>query len=261
MFQKPVFYLSLFAICIFSVTTLHAAPKPPADAVQAGAAANRSMEMNEQGAAALLAKNYSEAEERFRKALVADSGNVTAAYNLAGVYLVLKKEAEAIALLEEYAKKYPADAGFCARLGDAYFAGRQVAEAKPWYEKALAIDPKYAGLAAKLGTIYSLAGDLKQAEKVLLLAVEDQPQDGQLLANLASVFLANGKVDKAISTARRGLQVTTNPELYITLGTAYEASKDSKNALNAFQRALDLGSTREGLKEKVAELGGRASAK
>ena len=76
----------------------------------------------------------------------------------------------------------------------------------------------------------------------------------QLLANLSSVFLATGKTDKAISTAKRGLQVNASPELYITLGNAYELQKDYKNSLIAFERAADLGDKKPELKTKIEQL-------
>jgi tetratricopeptide (TPR) repeat protein len=219
----------------------------------------RSIELNEQGVVAIKAKNSKQAEDLFRQALAADAGNLSAVFNLAGALLVNKKENEAIALLTEYTKNFGLDPGLFVRLGDVYFTAKKLIEAAEAYEKALHIAPNYPGIAPKLGAIYTLLNRSTQAERAFLLAVEQNPKDGQSLSNLAGIFLANGKPDKAISTAKRALQVRPGSELYVTLGTAYEIQKDYKNALIAFQRAVDLGDKREELKKKIEALKQAAS--
>jgi len=237
---------------------LQAAPTPPKQtsptATTVPLGDPRSLELNEQGIAAIKARNLKQAEELFRKAISADAKNITAVFNLAGVLMANKKEKEAIDLLTHYLKDYPEDPGMWVRLGDAWFASKNIKEAAKAYEKAAATFPNYPGLAAKLGTIYGLQNKIDLAEKMFLQAVAEDPKNHQLLANLASIFLGNGKPDKAISTAKRALAIKATSEVYITLGTAYEIQKDYKNALIAFQRAADLGDKREELKKKIAAL-------
>lgn len=225
------------------------ASKSGVDAAQA-----RSIELNERGAKALLAKDFKQAEEYFRQALAADAGNVTAAFNLAGAYLTNKKEGQAISLLEPYARSNPQDAGIQVRLGDAYFTGKRVQDALRSYEAARSIEPAYSELSGKLATVYTLSNRMIDAEKLFLEAVEVEPKNAKLLASLSSVFLANGKADNAISTAKRALQVKPSAEVYITLGAAYEAKKDFKNSLISYQRARDLGYSQSDLEDKIDEL-------
>ena len=226
----------------------------PAEETARPAANPRSLELNEQGVSAVKAKDFRRAEGLFRNALAIDAGNVSAAFNLAGALLANKKEGEAILFLSEYTKNYAEDAGLFVRLGDAYFAAKKPRQAISAYERALQLQPTYPGLSAKLGTVFGLANQPLEAERAFLLAVAQNPKDGQALSNLASIFLANGKPDKAISTAKRALQVKPTAELYITLGTAYEIKRDFKNALIAFQRAVDLGDKREELLRKIDAL-------
>ena len=134
------------------------------------AAARKSAELNEKGAHAVLDGKYQAAEEAFQKALAADPGNLTAAFNLAGMFLMLKQETRAIELLQPYAAKNPKDAGLNARLGDAYFTAKNVKQALESYEKAYALDAAYPGVAGKLATLYSLSKRLPDAERVLLAA-------------------------------------------------------------------------------------------
>jgi len=214
----------------------------------------KSIELNEKGTAAAQAKNFKQAEEYFRQALIADQYNLTVVFNLSSLYIRNKKEQKAIALLLHHVKDITDDAGLFLRLGDAYFASKQIKEAATYYKKAFNIDPGTPKVAEKLATLYTLTKNLDEAEKMLLHAIKIEPKDGQLLANLSGVFLANGKTEKAISTAKRALQLHVTSELYVTLGTAYEIRKDYKSSLIAFQRAVDLGDKRKELKNKIIDL-------
>ncbi|MCB0311120.1 MAG: tetratricopeptide repeat protein [Bdellovibrionales bacterium] len=213
-----------------------------------------SYELNEKGVAALVSKDFERAEKLFRESLAADSGNLTAAYNLASAYVTNGKLDQAVVLLKEYTARYDRDPGLFVRLGDAYFAKKDLDQARINYQKAYELSPKYEMVTTKLGTIYSLQKDLPKAEEFYLQAVEQNPRDYQLLVNLSSVFLANGKPEKAISTAKRGLQVKSTSELYVTLGSAYETVEDLKNSLIAYKRARDLGGTRPELDDKIEQL-------
>jgi tetratricopeptide (TPR) repeat protein len=239
-----------FAFLLFGlVQPSHAIPKdaPPKPA-------NKSVQLNDQGAALAAKAQYKEAEELFRQAVAADSKNVTAVFNLAGAYLANKKEDAAIALLTDYTSKYTKDAGLFARLGDAYFGTKNLALSITSYEKALKLDQNYPKLPGKLATAYLLQNRVADAEKMYLTAVNQDPKDGQMLENLSNVFLANHKPDQAISAAKRALQVKPSSGLYVTLGAAYENMKDYKNSLIAYERALDLGSTDPNLKQKIDEV-------
>lgn len=214
----------------------------------------QSAQLNENGVKAMQAKNLDAALQLFKRAVSTDPYNLTAVYNLGGAYLSLKKDKEAIDLLEPYAQKEVSDPGIYVRLGDAYFTSKNIAQAKQSYEKALKLAPKYLGLQAKLGTLYALNNDLNNAEKAFKSAIEQNQKDGQSLANLASVLLGNGKAEESIQTAKRALQVQATPELYVTMGNAYEKLKDKKNALISFQRAHDLGDSRKELTDKIEQL-------
>lgn len=218
-----------------------------------------SLEMNEEGSKAMQAKDFAKAEELFRKALDIDPKNITASFNLAGAYLMNKKNQEAIQLLNHYILEYPNDPGLYSRLGEAYFSSKDLPNAEKNFKKALEIYPQYPGTPVKLATIYSLQQKFNEAEAMFLIAVEQEPRNGDLLANLAGIFLANGKAQEAINTAKRALQVKPSSEIYLTMGLAYERLKDLNNAIISLQRAFDLGDTRSGLKEKIEALKAKAA--
>lgn len=214
----------------------------------------RSLELNEKGVAAMKAGDLKMAQEDLEKALSIDSGNLTAAYNLAGVHLANKKEAEAISLLERYVTDYKKDAGLYGRLGDAYFSAKQLDKAEAAYKSCMALSPRYPDLAAKLGTIYGLQRKYPEAEKMFLLAAEQSPRDVQALNTLSNFMIVNKKPEKAITTAKKALQIKATKESYLALGTAYEMMKDLKNSLISYEKALDLGDTTPELKTKIEGL-------
>jgi len=207
--------------------------------------------LNERGSAAAQSGQIDSAENLFKQALEVNPRNITAAYNLASVYLSQKKEQDAIDILERYTQEYPDDAGLFARLGDAYFSSKNVKAAARSYESALKIDPEFPNVAERLGNVYGLDNQLGKAIEMYLRAVEGQPRNAQLLSNLSNLFLANGQADKAVSTAKSALQVQASKDTYLTLGSAYESMDDLRNALIAYERARDLGDQSKELQDRI----------
>ncbi len=240
--------ITLILLLIIPLTTF-AAPSP-AESAQT----KQSLEINEKGAKALAARDLSRAEELFARALALDSGNTTAAYNLAGAYLANKKTEQALTVLKEYTQRVPNDATLWARLGDVHFSAKNITEAQKNYEKALQLDEKVPDVASRLAAVYTLQRRFNDAEAMLLRAAKQDPKNPAHVTNLSGLFLASGKPQEAIHAAKRALQMKPSSELYITMGNAYEALKDSKNALISFKRAADLGNKSPELKAKISEL-------
>lgn len=214
----------------------------------------KSLELNERGSAAAQAGDLKKAEKFFDRSLKADPGNLSAAFNLASIYLQLDKAQQAVDLLSGYTEHYTKDAGLFARLGDAYFANKDIQLSAKSYQKALTLEPSYPKITARLGTIFTLQQDTKQAIELYLKAVKQEPKNAQYLANLSSLFLADKQPQKAVGVAKQALQVRASSDVYITLGTAYEDMKDYKNSLIAFQRAIDLGGDKRKLRKKIEQL-------
>jgi len=219
-----------------------------------GLNAQRSLELNEQGATAVRNKDFPLAESFFKQALQVDSHNLTAAFNLAGMYITNKNEGAAVELLKQYTAQHPDDAGLYSRLGDAYFGTKKIDLAIANYEQAFKLAPNYEALAGKLGTVYALVNRTADAERMFRLAIKQTPKDAQLYANLSSLCLVNKKSQDAITNAKIALQLKPSPDVYITLGNAYQQIKDLKNALIAYQRAVDLGKKDPELQAVVDDL-------
>ena len=182
--MKPIQYFSTLLLAagltvMFPLYPVHAdAPKPLAD----HNGNPKSVELNQQGIIALKQNNTKLAEDFFRRAIEVDAGNLTAAYNLAGVLIHNKKKDEALTLLENYTKRYPDDAGLFSSYGDILLSLSKNSEetngetkgddfenlkkATENYEKAFAIDKNYPGLTAKLGLVYALLNRRSEERRV-----------------------------------------------------------------------------------------------
>jgi tetratricopeptide (TPR) repeat protein len=216
-----------------------------------------SLRLNEDAAALATKAQFKEAEVVFRKALEADEGNTTAAYNLAGMLIQNKKYPEAIGLLKKYQKVQPDNLDLTVRLGDAYFSNKKPQEALPFYEAAFEAQPTYPDLANKLGTVYTLLNRLEDAEKVLEAAIKRTPKDAKVLANLSAVQLTRGKAKESLNNAKRAIAISPSGDAYVTLGSAHESLGNTEAALAAYHKAKELGDTSkdldraiEGLKEE-----------
>lgn len=226
----------------------------PSNKAALQAQAQRSLELNEKGVMAIKMRDFERAETLFAEALSIDSKNITAVFNLAGMYITNKKESLAVALLEKYSSDFPKDAGLQARLGDAYFSSQNPESARVAYEQAYKLDPNYPTLPVRLATVYSMTKKLDKAVAMYEKAVKLNPKDFQSLRNLSSLYVALNKPHQAISTAKRALQISSSPDLYVTLGTAYQDVRDPKNALIAFRRAEEMGHKDPALSKIIEDL-------
>ncbi|MCI5066039.1 tetratricopeptide repeat protein [bacterium] len=225
-------------------------------------ASQKSFAMNEEGAAFAHQAKFKEAEEALREAVSLDSKNLSAIFNLASVLIQRGKLEEATRLLKKHAAAAKTDAGLYARLGDAYFSSQKLPEAREAYERALELNPNLPKVPARLGTVLSLSdtvpNHLSQAIAHYLHAVDQEPNNADYLSNLVNLYLVTNAPEKAVSTAKRALQLNPSPELYASLGAAYELQKEWKNSLIAYQRSKDLGNSNDELEEKIEALRKRA---
>jgi len=253
---------SALCLSVSTISSVHAADKKASkQAAKSNAAApalsvraQRSLELNEQGVVAIKGRDFDRAESLFKQALDTDEKNLTAVFNLAGMYITNKKDAQAVTLLSKYAKDYPSDAGLQARLGDAYFSSQNPKGAIEAYNRALTLDPNYPNVPARLGTLYTLSNNLPKAAAMFERAVKQNPSDVQSLHNLSSLYLGLDRPKDAVSTAKRAIQLSSSPQGYATLGSAYQQLNDDKNALMAFQRAKELGYKDKNLSSIIEDL-------
>jgi Tfp pilus assembly protein PilF len=105
-------------------------------------------------------RNYTQAEEYFRKALDADPGNWTPAVNLGGALLNLNRPSDALAYNEFAVKARPNDALANSQLGMNYFHLGQMEKAEQYLTAAERLDPShFSHPQLVLAQIYAQRGD------------------------------------------------------------------------------------------------------
>jgi len=165
--------------------------------------------------------------------------------------------AQAIALLDEAARKHPdSPAVLFARASALDRAGR-IPEALAAMRKAMAVAPAHAGALNYVGyTMAERGDDLREAEGLLRRAVQLRPDDGAIADSLGFCLLKQGRTDEALPELRRANRlVPGDPVILGHLGDALLAAGRKDEALEAFRRALArLLSTGRAVRERHARL-------
>jgi putative PEP-CTERM system TPR-repeat lipoprotein len=184
--------------------------------------------------------DFPQAEEAFREAMELDAQNVSARLALAQVYVHLRWDGEAQALLGATLKSFPKNK-------KAYFMlaalnGRQgkKAEALQAYQQVTAIDPNDIGALYMSGMLNLDFGNQVEAQRiadVLLTRFPKHPAGSRLKGMLLYV---QGDYEKAANDLRKSLQNMADLGGHYFLGLAEYRLGRYEMALNQFQAALDM---------------------
>lgn len=137
------------------------------------------------------------AEDAFRRAVSADSGNPDARTGLATSLIALGRPQEALPQLEAVLADAPAHVpALAARAVAADLLGNHRA-ALAFHEQARALAPDDAALAANHGLSLALAGDLRSALPILEQAAVRPDATGAVRHNLALALVLSGEVARA----------------------------------------------------------------
>jgi TolB-like protein/Flp pilus assembly protein TadD len=118
------------------------------------------------------------------------------------------------------------------------------ADAETEYRHAIELNPNYAGAHYHYSYLLSELGRSEEAIREATEALSRDPMSGLLNAGLAFVLLHARRLDECIEQALTTIEVDPNMILsYWTLGTAYVQKRMYQEALQAYEKAHDLGST------------------
>jgi tetratricopeptide (TPR) repeat protein len=133
--------------------------------------------------------------------------------------------------------------------GDDYFrqgnelssAGRY-AEAESAYRQAIAIDPNKAAYWHNLGVTYYQLQRLQDAERSLKSGLQLAPDDAQLNYLLGIVYLQLMRYDDSGDYLLKANELDpTLPEPYYGLGALYKQQGKREEAIQAFEKFLEIG--------------------
>ena len=208
-----------------------------------------------------MATNYGRQEyvtravEEYKLALNADPNSNELAIGLADLYFKAGRVREAIQTAQELIKKDDNDLDAHKLLGRIYLRSLgqdQTANSQATpnadmlnlaigeFTKITALEPKSLEDHLLLGQLYTVKHDSAKAEAQFKAAQAIEPASEDVVLNLARLYAENGDIKRsaelleAIPVADR----TTKEEF--ALGGAYEQLKNSKQAIAAYQRSVDM---------------------
>lgn len=116
------------------------------------------------------------------------------------------------------------------------------------YEKALEIDPQYVDAMTNLGVAYYNLGQLDKAIEQYSKAIELAPGDADIRSNLAAAHVQKHQSSGDQEELNRALEqyekaIELNPDLaeaHFGLGVIYALQGENAQAIQAFERFLEL---------------------
>ena len=196
---------------------------------------------------------YEEAAAMFSQVISLAPDSFTGYYNLGGVRVLQGKYVEAVPILEQSLSIQPTGNAW-SNLGMAHFQMRQYAESARNFEEAVKLDQKDYILWGNLGDAYywtpgeraKAAGAYGTAITLGKEALKLNPNDAQLLSSLAMYHAMRGERKPALENLEASLRLQPrNPGMVFNAGLTYEQLGDINNALDALERAVQLGISRE----------------
>lgn len=168
---------------------------------------------------------------------------------LADVYYRLDLADNAVAVLDIWAKRDPADARIDLYRGQAYVVKGQPDLALASFQESLKKSAQNPQAYFELGSILYQKNQLVPAKNALRSAVQEDPSKPEYFSKLASVCLAMGDTDEAIEYLRRvEASGPAVPEIYYVLARAYRKKGDaslSAEYTRKFEEVTDVQRNRD----------------
>ena len=188
---------------------------------------------------------YDAAEGKYRDALELDEEYAPAHVALAGLYMELEREGDAVEELEKAAALVPDNTFVLGQLGQLYIQRDEYEEAVDVLERAKALDPDEGAFHYWLGVTYQLRSfvDIESSVNELATATELEPDRAEIHYHLAMAYVRRDDdldAERAIDALNRAL--TLDPALvdaYYYLGRLYADAGDSESARRAWQYYVD----------------------
>jgi tetratricopeptide (TPR) repeat protein len=207
----------------------------------------------QQAASADLTTNAAWREYLIRRALEFDPDNTDAMYELASVFRVLRRYAEAMELLERHRRLVPGDFQVLADIGRCLSGLQRFAEAESVLRRALeGLDD--ANTRYDIGFVLDRLGLAAEAVAEYQRALDRNPNHRDALNNLGVDFARQGRLPQAARQFERLVAIDpANADAHTNLGGVFIAQGARHLAAREFREALrlnpDHARAREGLRE------------
>jgi tetratricopeptide (TPR) repeat protein len=245
-FQEAVKLEPGFALAYFELAQLDLEQKRFAEAQ---ANFKKAMELNPKLAtqarlglimAAEQAGNLTEAIAQLESYLPTQPDDLEARLRLARIY---QRQGNAEKALENYEKVYltrPDFPGLAATLGDVNFSQKKYPEAEKYYRQAAVISPADAELQRALGDSLLLQKKFADAEAQFRVALKIEPRREALLGLATAVYFQERYPEAIPMFETLTHAEAPAPNLFYLLATCYDHLRVRRQALEAYERYLEL---------------------
>ena len=190
------------------------------------------------------------AVEEYKLALNADPSSAFLNNGLAELYFRTGRVRDAILTAQETIKREPKNIAAHKLLGRVYLhslgdmqngASQQVLDlAIGEYKQISALDPTDIQSHLVLGQLYTVNHESQQAQQEFEAAQKIDPNSEDVALNLARLYGESGDLKRAIDTLKAVPEDDRSAKLSFALGAGYDQIKDTKDAVTAYQQAVDM---------------------
>jgi len=208
-----------------------------------------------------MAINYGRQEfvtravEEYKLALNADPNSGELAVGLAELYFRAGRVREAIQTAQDLIKKDDQNLEAHKLLGRIYLrslgqdqatdpqsspSGKVLDLAIVEFTKIVALEPKSVENHLLLGQLYTVKHNTAKAEAEFKAAQAIEPGSEDAILNLARLYAENGDLKRSAEILEAVPVNNRTAKMEFALGAAYEQLKDTKKAISAYQRSVDM---------------------
>jgi len=108
------------------------------------------------------------------------------------------------------------------------------------YQTIVSLEPKDVEDRMVLGQLYTVKHDSKKAEEQFQTAQAIEPESEDVVLNLARLYAESGDVEHSVKVIEAVPAQSRTAKMEFALGAAYGQLKQSKDAIAAYKRAVDI---------------------
>ncbi len=119
-------------------------------------------------------------------------------------------------------------------------SGNVLDQAIAEFQKIVALQPNSVQNHMVLGQLYTVKHQPDKAEAEFKLAQAIEPESEDVVLNMARLYAESGNMTQAVAAIQAVPQDGRTPKMEFTLGALYDQMKQPKDAIAAYQRAVDM---------------------
>ena len=174
-------------------------------------------------------------------------------FSLGSAYQATGKTSQAIAEMKRGLQLAPnSDQGYL-RLGNVYLQTGQKDDAIGQFKKAIEVNPYYWVIHRDLGRAYYSIGENEKAIAEFQQVTQLQPENAEGWSNVATADLRMGKLEESIPAYQKSIQLAPTSLAYMDLGYVYTVLKQYPQAIEALEKAVELGPNQEDARGSLAD--------